>query len=399
MPDYVSVKSAALQWGVSERRIQKLCGQGRVGGAVRFGRAWAIPAGTCKPPDARHGRKRKKNCRGDTEIRTNIELYGDGTKLLLRKKECVVYQLRDDPASGSITKYEVLPGIELFYNDFCLSEKFEHHVPVSSDIMEINHCREGRFECEFQNNEFAYLGSGDLAVNMLWNQPKTSCFPLSHYQGISIIIDIERASKPIGDVSKILGSDTLDLHALQDKLCPENSCCILRATDSIQHVFSELYRAPECLMCPYIKLKVIELILFLSAANTDCEQRGCRYFRKEQIDTVKEIRRYLTENLSRRFTLAELSEQFHIPLTSMKQCFKSVWGSPIYTYLRDYRLHTAAAMLRETELGVAEIAWQVGYDSPAKFSAAFKQTASLSPSEYRKNFVRKGYPASDRNNL
>lgn len=53
MLDYISVQLAADKWGISERRIQKLCQENRVSVAVRFGHAWAIPKDAEKPIDAR----------------------------------------------------------------------------------------------------------------------------------------------------------------------------------------------------------------------------------------------------------------------------------------------------------------------------------------------------------
>jgi hypothetical protein len=46
-------KEAAVQWGISERRVQVLCDKGQVCGAVRIGRTWIIPKGTPKPIDGR----------------------------------------------------------------------------------------------------------------------------------------------------------------------------------------------------------------------------------------------------------------------------------------------------------------------------------------------------------
>ena len=51
--DAMSVKKAALKWNISERRVQKLCEEGRISGVVRFGRSWAIPKDAQKPKDAR----------------------------------------------------------------------------------------------------------------------------------------------------------------------------------------------------------------------------------------------------------------------------------------------------------------------------------------------------------
>lgn len=51
--DYITAKEAAEKWGVSQRRVQLLCEQGRVARAVRLGWAWAIPKEADKPEDAR----------------------------------------------------------------------------------------------------------------------------------------------------------------------------------------------------------------------------------------------------------------------------------------------------------------------------------------------------------
>lgn len=50
---YLSVKQTAEHWGISARRIQILCGQGRIPGAVRIGNVWAVPSDAEKPRDAR----------------------------------------------------------------------------------------------------------------------------------------------------------------------------------------------------------------------------------------------------------------------------------------------------------------------------------------------------------
>ena len=51
----------------------------------------------------------------------------------------------------------------------------------------------------------------------------------------------------------------------------------------------------------------------------------------------------------------------------MKKCFKEVYGTTINAYLQAYRMHTAAGLLRETNLDVTEIAGRVGYQMPASF--------------------------------
>ncbi len=51
--DYMTIQEASVRWAISARRIQVLCSTGRIVGAIRFGRAWAIPITAKKPSDAR----------------------------------------------------------------------------------------------------------------------------------------------------------------------------------------------------------------------------------------------------------------------------------------------------------------------------------------------------------
>ena len=53
MIGYIQIKEAAKKWEIGERRINELCLNGRIEGAVKFGNTWAIPEEAQKPKDAR----------------------------------------------------------------------------------------------------------------------------------------------------------------------------------------------------------------------------------------------------------------------------------------------------------------------------------------------------------
>lgn len=53
MKGYISIREASRKWGVSERRVNQYCAEGRIPGAERFGKSWAIPADAEKPRDPR----------------------------------------------------------------------------------------------------------------------------------------------------------------------------------------------------------------------------------------------------------------------------------------------------------------------------------------------------------
>ncbi len=51
--EYLSVKDASQKWGISERFVQRYCMEGRIEGAKKFGKAWAIPVSAQRPEDLR----------------------------------------------------------------------------------------------------------------------------------------------------------------------------------------------------------------------------------------------------------------------------------------------------------------------------------------------------------
>lgn len=55
----MSTKEASEKWSISDRRVRVMCNEGRIEGAVKFGRNWSIPSDAAKPVDVRE--KSKKN--------------------------------------------------------------------------------------------------------------------------------------------------------------------------------------------------------------------------------------------------------------------------------------------------------------------------------------------------
>ena len=51
--EYLKIEQVAKKWDISVRRVQLLCAEGKIEGAVRFGRAWMIPRNAKKPVDGR----------------------------------------------------------------------------------------------------------------------------------------------------------------------------------------------------------------------------------------------------------------------------------------------------------------------------------------------------------
>lgn len=111
----------------------------------------------------------------------------------------------------------------------------------------------------------------------------------------------------------------------------------------------------------------------------------CREGRIE-MEKIRAIHEQITSNLQERVTIEELSKQYDMPATSMKKCFREIYGDSIYSYQKRYRMNVAANLLMEdSKVEIQEIALKMGYENPGKFSSAFKSVKSVTPAKYRKH--------------
>lgn len=278
--------------------------------------------------------------------------------------------------------FEVFPGITVIYNDV-RGESFADRQCHSNSILEINHCRRGRIEyesAEGTEDEFRYLAPGDLSISCGADFRKKAYFPLQYYQGITIIIDTGQAP---GCLSCFLDDVEVRPELLMQKFDNRGRGYIARSNESVEHIFSELYSVPEEIKKGYLKVKILELLLFLSAMEPEAANET-KTVSAEHARLAKEVCRYLTDRMDRRITIDMLADKFHVSATLIKNCFRDVYGTSVYSYIRTQKMEKAAAILRETDLPVTEIAGRLGYDNSSKFAGAFRDVHGTTPAAYRK---------------
>ena len=186
----------------------------------------------------------------------------------------------------------------------------------SGERLEIHHCLEGRVEYR-QNGRYFYLSPGDLAVARTSSLPPDSRFPTGHYHGITVTIDPAAAPECL---SCILSDVEVRPATLMEKLCPGGTVFTARSSRRVKHVFSELYAVPEDIRKGYLKVKLLELLLFLSTLSPEDGQtpHGCT---AAQVTLAEQVKARLLAEPDRTLTLKSLSQQFNVsgslrPLTA-----------------------------------------------------------------------------------
>lgn len=294
-----------------------------------------------------------------------------------------IYRSQDSTGDCEVTVYPVFPGIELVYYDVHM-QSCDINLAKGREMLIITHCQEGRIEFEYKNGEYLYLASGDLSIQKNTENIRHRYCPLSHYHGVSVAIDMNRVPRCF---SCILDDVFVSPEELEMKFCSEKPYSIMRENISIEHIFSELYSVPENIRKGYHKVKVLELFLFLSGLEYKGESEERRYFSRSQVTAAKEAKKYLLAHLDEHITITELADMLGISSTSLKICFKGVYGDTINGYITNCKMQKAASLLKNTDKSVIEIAGIVGYNNGSKFAGAFRRVMNKSPNEYRKSLV------------
>ena len=107
------------------------------------------------------------------------------------------------------------------------------------------------------------------------------------------------------------------------------------------------------------------------------------------VQIVNEVHELLISDITKRYTIEELSAKFHINQTTLKTTFKTMFGQSIGGYMKEFRIKRAKDMLCHSDAPIAEIACAVGYENQSKFTSAFRDVTGILPRDYRKVQTKK----------
>lgn len=284
------------------------------------------------------------------------------------------------PSDGKGEHIPLYAGIDLSYIDV-VSDSLSLRHEALEHIMQINYCKAGQVAWKTQSGNNIFLNPGDFSVHTLDTCMDSSFhFPTSQYQGLTICIDLREVS---AHPPELIAETGVFDGLLREKFCRDNAISFLAGNEHSENIFSAFYNQPEKLKLPYQRVKVLELLLYLSQMELAPKNRLTEY-PPEQIELVKAVHDHFLQHMEQRITIEELAKQHLINSTTLKTVFKAVYGTSLAAHIKKHRMEQAAKMIRESNMSIAEIAAAVGYESQSKFAAAFKNQFAVSPRAYRK---------------
>ena len=296
----------------------------------------------------------------------------------LTQKDGIIFL--DFHEGGKIEMHSIFPGIILAFIDIRLnksSDLFIEDAPIKSRLLEINHCIDGRYAYQVKDDKLIYFGRGDLCISIYDLTKSVSDFPAGYYRGLEFFIDVDVSNDYITEFLP-----DFNLADYYEDLENNAGYLLVRANEKIDHVIGELYGVDERIQESYFKIKTLELLLFFSI--THFSESSHKSLSINQAKIVENVYNDLTRDLEKAITIDELADKYGISKTALKNCFKEVYGKPIFKWRKEYKLEYACRLINDDEYSISEISRMVGYSSPSNFAQAFKEYVGCTPSEYRK---------------
>ena len=290
------------------------------------------------------------------------------------------FRIENETGTGEVFSCAVFPGIQAVYNDLYLL-RCANPVP-ENNIIEINYCMEGRYECEVNSQYCFSIGRGDLSVGTTGRSETRGSFPTQRFRGMTLFIDLASMEKERAYLLRELDAELDTIRRLSMR---KPRRFVMHGMAEFDTVVRSMASAETEHDLPKLKLKTLEFLLLLGRMDRIGPDGAPAYISQKQAQLARDVRKRITEDLTAILTIKKLSEEFHAAPTIIKSAFKSVYSSSIYAYRKSCRLLEGQRLLRDTQLPVAEVASKVGYTNPGRFSTAFHETFGLSPTDYRKS--------------
>ncbi len=312
--------------------------------------------------------------------------FGSNVQSVAENDNAHVLRIQSSTGEGYMTLYMVMKGVYVMFDEFHL-ESCESEFKNMENVFCIDHCRQGRIEHENLLGDKFYMESGDLKLGRRINHSGSIHMPNGYYYGMTIGFEIGEAEKSIK--SELSGVD-IDIGAIVEKFSSDKEYFIrrdslLKNDEYIDYVLSEMYNIPKEIRMELFKVKIMELLLRLKMLDKTLYKDERLYIPASQAEKIKEVHKLIIDSPGKNYTVEVLSQKFGIPESTLRKNFREIYGSPIYKYIKKYKINKAAELLRtDSNLKISDVAESVGYDNPSKFAAAFKDVMGLTPLEFRK---------------
>lgn len=284
--------------------------------------------------------------------------------------------------------YNLIPGISVIFSHANLKDHYNENDELleyehPEDNLLINFIIDGYCQLEVGSDKYIFVKKNDIHMYIKELYP----YSFSYIGKVTIVHVIINKRQ----FEKKLRSYSLDLVEIINHLfdvCKKENNIVFKYPEKILEIIEEFKKLEfnkDTSNRVYYQLKTLETLLILYDLEIENEKINQRTYSDATIRVVRYIKNSLSRNIASYVSLETLSMSYGINLTTLKNCFRDMYGKPIYTWYKEYKFYRAKELIENTNYPISKIADMVGYKSSSKFSKAFKKEMGVLPSSYRKN--------------
>jgi len=125
---------------------------------------------------------------------------------------------------------------------------------------------------------------------------------------------------------------------------------------------------------------LFRILLHLPEENNILINSEHNYLQENRVQIILD---YMHHHYAEALSLDDLAQAASVSSNEVLRCFKSIVGQSPIKYLKNYRLQSAAYMLRNTDYSIGAIYELCGFQDNSYFSKSFKELYHCTPREYK----------------
>ena len=283
-------------------------------------------------------------------------------------------------AKGSTESFTVDDGVILLKqtNDNVFASNFNYN--ISKDYIQFHFCLKGTSKFLFNQGSYVFNVENENSI-LLYNPNKELPIDLlldSNSQVLSILISIKKFHSLFSDESdqiSFLNNDNIGNKLYKEKQIGPMIAIILNQMYQ-QSLNLSMYKL-------YLRGKIFELMSLYFSKDKEMDIEQCPFLADDNnIKKIKKAKEIIISRMIEPPTLVQLSKEVDISLKKLKQGFKQVYGTSVFSFLIDYKMQVSKRLLSSGEYNVNEVALKVGYSTATHFINAFKKKFGTTPKKY-----------------
>ncbi len=283
-------------------------------------------------------------------------------------------------AKGTSESFKVDEGLILLKhtNESEYEENFNYN--IGKDYIQFHFCIKGFsnflfnegsyvFNVENENSILLYNPHKELPINLVLN---------SESQVLSILISIKK-------FHSLFSSEADQISFLNNENAGNKLYKEKKIGPMIAIVLNQMYQQSMDLTMYtlYLRGKVFELMSLYFSKDKEMDIEQCPFLADDNnIKKIKLAKEIIISRMMEPPTLVELAKEVDISLKKLKQGFKQVYGSSVFSFLLDYKMQVSKRLLSSGKYNVNEVALKIGYSTATHFINAFKKKFGTTPKKY-----------------